>query len=61
MEITISKTDFTALMSLIDKSVGIIKDKEPTLREYNCARRLYLVKKKIIKRNEKAIHDTFGK
>ena len=50
MEITISKTDFNALMTLIDRCTAIIQDKQPTIREYNAARRLRLIKKKMARR-----------
>ena len=43
MQIEISKTDMNALFTLIDKCTAIVQDKQPTLREYNFARRLRLV------------------
>ena len=50
MQITISKSDFQALVTLIDKCTAIVQDKQPTLREYNYARRLRLIKKKMVRR-----------
>lgn len=60
MNIEISKTDYHSLSSLIDKAVGIIQNKNPTNQEYNVARMLRQVKKKILKKNEKTINETFG-
>ena len=52
MKIEVSKTDMNALFTLIDKCAAIIQDGQPTLREYNYARRLRLVKKAIIRKNK---------
>lgn len=50
MEIPISKTDYEKMMSLIDKACTIIKSGNPTTKEYNVARQLWLIKKKLDKR-----------
>ena len=52
MQIRISKTDLNDLVTLIDKCTSIIQEKQPTLREYNAARRLRLIRKKIIRINK---------
>ena len=52
MQISISKTDLASLMSLIDKCTTMVQDKSTTLREYNAARRLKLIKKKIVRINK---------
>jgi len=52
MKIEISKTNYELLMKLIDKAVEVIRQKQPTPREYNVARRLYQVKKLITKTNK---------
>ena len=52
MQINISKTDYTSLLTLIDKCVTAVQGNNPTLREYNCARRLRLIKKKIERNNK---------
>jgi len=51
MEIQISKSDYAALMSLIDKAYGIITRNNPPPREYNVARRLRIIRRKLEKRN----------
>lgn len=53
MEIPISKTDYEKMMSLIDKACTIIKSGAPTPKEYNVARQLSQLKKKIDKKNGK--------
>jgi len=53
MQIEISKTNYDLLMSLIDKSVAIIQQKNPTTKEYNVARLLKQTKCKIIRKIEK--------
>lgn len=55
MRIEVSKTDMNALFTLIDKCAAIVQEKQPTLREYNCARRLRQVKKAIIRKNKLTI------
>ena len=54
MQINISKTDFNALVMLIDKCTAIVKEKQPTTKEYNYARRLSLIKKKMVRSHERA-------
>lgn len=51
MQIEISKTDYKQLTSLIDKAVTIIKSDSRKPREYNVARQLGILKRKIEKRN----------
>lgn len=51
MQIEISKTNYETLMAAIDSAVAIIRQHHSTPREYNVARRLYLIKKQILKRN----------
>lgn len=51
MQIEISKYDYTSLLSLIDKCASVIQEKQPTNREYNYARRLRLIKKKMERKN----------
>lgn len=51
MDIRICKTDFSELLSLTEKAIYIIKCKSPTNREYNVARRLGNVRKKLIRIN----------
>lgn len=53
MEIPISKTDFEKMMILVDKACSIIKAGNPKPREYNVARQLYLIKRKVEKKNGK--------
>ena len=53
MQIEISKTNYELLMSLIDKSINIIQQKNPTNKEYNVARRLRVTKNSIIRQIEK--------
>ena len=51
MQIEISKTDYKQLTSLIDKAVAIIKSDNPKPRNYNVARQLGILNRKIVKRN----------
>ena len=51
MQIEISKTDYKSMMTLIDKAVGIIKSDTRKPREYNVARQLGILKRKVEKRN----------
>lgn len=51
MQIEISKTDLKAWMSLTEKAISIIKSGNPPPRDYNVARKLGLLKRKIDKRN----------
>ena len=53
MQIEVSKTNYELLMSLIDKSVSIIQQNNPSRREYNVARRLRLTKNTIVRQIEK--------
>lgn len=53
MQINISKTDYSSLLSLIDKVCMTVQAGNPSDREYNEARRLRLIKKKIIRINSK--------
>lgn len=53
MEIPISKTNFEKMMILIDKACNIIKAGNPKPREYNVARRLYLIKRQLEKKHGK--------
>ena len=53
MQIELSKTNYELLMSLIDKSITIIQQKNPSTREYNVARRLRLTKNTIVRQIEK--------
>lgn len=53
MDISISKTNYNLLMTLIDKSVTIIQQSNPTNREYNVARRLRQVKNSIVRQIER--------
>ena len=53
MEIPISKTDFEKLMLLVDKACTIIKSGNPKPKEYNVARQLYLIKRKVERKNGK--------
>lgn len=53
MQIDISKTNYVKMMSLIDKAVNIIRASNPSTKDYNVARQLYLVKKQIEKKNGK--------
>ena len=56
MQIEISKTDYKALLELTEKCVGIIqKSPNTSIREFNVARRLRLVKKKIERKNNNKI------
>ena len=51
MKIDVSKTDYNTLLVLIDKCTAIIQNGSYTLRDYNAARRLRLIKKKIERKN----------
>ena len=51
MKIEISKSDYDDLMSLIDRAVNIIYSRRPPDREYNVARRLRNVRRRIERRN----------
>ena len=53
MQIEISKTNYEKMMSLIDKAVNIIRASNPSNKDYNVARQLYLLKKQIEKKNGK--------
>jgi len=52
MKINISKTDWHTLCSLTGKAIDIIKAHNPSTKEYNVARRLWLIRNKLIKNNE---------
>lgn len=52
MNIYISKSDYQAFLSLTDKAIAIIKQKSPTTREYNVARQLGNIKKKVERNNQ---------
>lgn len=52
MQINISKTDYASLLTLIDRCTAIVQAESPSLRDYNAARRLRLIKKKIERRNK---------
>lgn len=52
MNIEISKSDYKALVDLADKCVTAIQNKQCTLREYNQARRLRIIIKKIQRNNK---------
>ena len=52
MNIQIAKTDYKALLDLTEKCVVFVQGHNPTLKEYNQARRLRLVMKKIINKNK---------
>ena len=49
--LNISKQDYADLLALIDKAYGIIVQHSPPPREYNVARRLRLIGRKLEKRN----------
>lgn len=53
MQIEVSKTNWESLISLIDKSVFIIQNSNPSCRDYNVARRLRQTKNAIIRQNER--------
>ena len=53
MQIDVSKSNWTQLMNLIDKSVTIIQSGNPSNREYNVARQLRQTKKCIIRQIDK--------
>lgn len=53
MQIELSKTNYELLMSLIDKSVAIIQQKNPSTKEYNIARRLRQTKNNIVRQIER--------
>lgn len=48
----ISKSDYQALLSLIERAIVIIKSKQPTTREYNVARQLGNIKRKVERKNQ---------
>ena len=50
---TISKTNYESMMKLVDRAIEIIKASKPKPRDYNVARQLYIIKKKIEKKNGK--------
>ena len=52
MQITISKSDYESLLTLIDRCTAIVQAGNPSLRDYNAARRLRLIKKKMERRNQ---------
>lgn len=52
MNIQITKTDYKSLLDLTEKCVVFVQGHNPTLREYNQARRLRLVMKKIMNKNK---------
>lgn len=52
MNIEISKSDYKALVDLAEKCVAAIQAQQCTLREYNQARRLRLIIKKIQRNNK---------
>ena len=47
----IANTDYKEIMSLMERAIGIIRKKDPTTKEYNVARRMFIISKKL-KRNE---------
>jgi len=51
MDIQISKSDYADLLSLIDKAYGIIVQNSPPPRDYNVARRLRIIGRKLERRN----------
>lgn len=53
MQIEVSKTNWENLILLIDKSVSIIQNGNPSCKDYNVARRLRQTKNAIIRQNEK--------
>ena len=53
MQIEVSKTNWENLMSLIDKSVSIIQNGNPSCKDYNVARRLRQTKNTIVRLNDK--------
>jgi len=55
MNIRISKSDYASLLTLIDRCTAIVQQSQPTLRDYNAARRLKLIRKKIERTNIKNI------
>ena len=50
-DMEIANTDYKEIMSLMAKAIDIIRKKDPTTREYNVARRMFIISKKL-KRNE---------
>ena len=52
MRFEISKTDYKALLELGEKCVCIVQSKNPSIREYNSARRLRLLIKKLERKNK---------
>ena len=57
MKIDISKTDFKALVELAEKCATAIQGKQCSLREFNQARRLKVIIKKL-QRNNVIIEET---
>ncbi len=53
MQIEISKTNYDLLMNLIDKAVNVIKQSNPSTKDYNVARRLKQTKNVIIRQIDK--------
>ena len=51
MDINISKSDYKSILSLIDKAVAIIKSNPSSTREYNVARQLGNIRKKLERNN----------
>ena len=51
MKIDISKTDFKALVELAEKCATSIQSKQCSLREFNQARRLKIIIKKLQRNN----------
>lgn len=52
MKLEISKTDYKALLELGEKCVAFVQGHNPTLREYNSARRLRMLIKKLERKNK---------
>ena len=52
MQLEISKTDYYNLMLLIDKVCQTAQSGKASTKEYNAARRLKIIKKKIERRNK---------
>lgn len=53
IELSISKTNYEKMMTLIGTACEIIKASNPKPRDYNVARQLYLLKRQIEKQNGK--------
>lgn len=52
MKFDISKTDYKSLLELGEKCVCIVQSKNPSIREYNTARRLRMLIKKLERKNK---------